>query len=470
MDFQLTYTLIQQTPIIHFQHDQKGATLRATEVKPKLDKFIIEKMRWTKKLKEKTERKKIKEAYKEWFIGDTDALNYKMRIVTDGLPEISRAIDLTLKKNNETDIKKKKDLDKEIKKQINGMYFGNMVSAKGAAFEEAVRESYKETVFYNGREQIHLRIICFVDDLRKKIEEYMEEFFFVNNFGTRQSKGFGGFTAIKLLGGKEEKSKDPIKLLSEKGYRFFYAEIKGNGGYKEMLDHAKNVYAVMKGGYNHTKFDSPDSYIKGYIQRYFIDDYIGENTGSDKAFIKNYKRKLVPESIKERYDDYVFSRAMLGLADYFEFRDRVRGGRVEIFSLGKNDFDVERFRSPVTIKIIGNKLIFLFGSFDAICDKTFYFAPNPECLDKNFDKLSYDQKKNYITKNVNKTDRYGNTLIVPIQTMKKFDDEDIVFFINVFCEYFMDESYKLSNFRKDQTISISSNLRLIVPKHIERSF
>ena len=27
--------------MIHFQHDQEGATLRASEVKPKLDKFII---------------------------------------------------------------------------------------------------------------------------------------------------------------------------------------------------------------------------------------------------------------------------------------------------------------------------------------------------------------------------------------------------------------------------------------------
>lgn len=42
--YKLTFTLKQHTPIIHFQHDQAGATLRASEVKPKLDKFIIEQM------------------------------------------------------------------------------------------------------------------------------------------------------------------------------------------------------------------------------------------------------------------------------------------------------------------------------------------------------------------------------------------------------------------------------------------
>ncbi len=456
MDFQMTYRLIQQTPLIHFQHDQKGATLRATEVKPKLDRFIIEKMGGKDKVPTK------------WFIGDTKALDYKMRIVAEGEPKKSNTIELTLKKSKETDNRKKKALDQEIKSNINGMYFGNMVSAKGSDYEDAVKESYKESVFYQAREQIQLSIICFIEDLKELIEEYIEEFFFVNNFGTRQSKGFGGFTAIKLVDGKEEKGKDPIETLSEKGYRFFYAEV--NGDSSAMLNHAKNVYAVMKGGYNHTKFDSPESYVKGYIQRYFIDDYIDENTGSDKAFIKKYKRKLTPEPSREKYDDFIFSRALLGLADYFEFRDEVRKGRVEIFSLGEKGFDVERFRSPVTVKVIGNKLVFLFGKFDAICGKTFYFAPNPEGLDKNFNSLTYEQKKKQILENVNKTDRYGNTLIVPIQTIKKFDDEDVIFFINVFCEYFMEERYKLGKFRRDETIRISSNLELIVPKHIERSF
>ena len=37
--------LAAQTPMIHFQHGEDGATLRASEVKPKLDRFILKKMR-----------------------------------------------------------------------------------------------------------------------------------------------------------------------------------------------------------------------------------------------------------------------------------------------------------------------------------------------------------------------------------------------------------------------------------------
>ena len=41
MIHKLTISLRQHTPLIHFQHDQEGATLRASEVKPKLDRFVI---------------------------------------------------------------------------------------------------------------------------------------------------------------------------------------------------------------------------------------------------------------------------------------------------------------------------------------------------------------------------------------------------------------------------------------------
>ena len=39
--FKMIVELKQQTPILHFQPDESGATLRASEVKPKLDRFLI---------------------------------------------------------------------------------------------------------------------------------------------------------------------------------------------------------------------------------------------------------------------------------------------------------------------------------------------------------------------------------------------------------------------------------------------
>ncbi|MBD3842715.1 MAG: hypothetical protein IE909_12695, partial [Campylobacterales bacterium] len=39
--FKVEFTLKQHTPIIHFQSEQSGATLRATELKPKFDRFLL---------------------------------------------------------------------------------------------------------------------------------------------------------------------------------------------------------------------------------------------------------------------------------------------------------------------------------------------------------------------------------------------------------------------------------------------
>ena len=71
---QLVIELKQHTPILHFQHGQQGATLRATEVKPKLDKFIHQVF----------ERKKLS-LNPDWLIGpDKRALDDKMRIRLKG--------------------------------------------------------------------------------------------------------------------------------------------------------------------------------------------------------------------------------------------------------------------------------------------------------------------------------------------------------------------------------------------------
>lgn len=470
MSFVLTYELKQETPIIHFQHNQSGATLRATEVKPKLDRFIIKKLGGVKNIS------------KDWFVKDTEALNYKMQISATGEPKRSKSIEFMIEahemysKANRLDpkqgdeLKKQaKILEKKSKKEINEMYFGNMVSQKSGDFENEVRKSYKETLFFEA--PLELRIVCIIKELRSIIDKYIVEFFLVHNFGTRQSKGFGGFSVIT------ENRINPTNVLKENGYKFFYAQILGvRPEYDKMLNHAKNIYAVLKGGYNLTRWDEksksykfPRNYIKGYIQRQFINEIEGESVGSDKALIKSKKKYKKDRYTGKQYDypsnrkgqpseflyeRYLFVRAMLGLADHYEFKDEAREGNVEIFSLGENSFDVERFKSPVTIKIVGNYLIFIVGSFAEICGKTFYLSPNgyPEYIMKNenHSEKNYAEKK----KNIENSDFF-----VAVKTLDKFDEDDIGLFIEDFVEYFKNERSKLGNFGGD--IAASKDINLI---------
>ena len=69
--FEKHYILKAHTPLIHFQYNQSGATLRATEVKPKLDRFLLDKL-------------KNRKIPSYWFVEKTKALNYKLHIEAYG--------------------------------------------------------------------------------------------------------------------------------------------------------------------------------------------------------------------------------------------------------------------------------------------------------------------------------------------------------------------------------------------------
>lgn len=146
----LTFTLKQHTPIIHFQHEQHGATLRATELKPKLDRFLI---------------KKFKDngiIYSDWLInGQENALDYKTSIKTQSvyLTPINQSMSVPA-------------------------FFGNM----GGDYQEHPK-SLSLT-----KEPVSVQLLTFDLTLKAKLEEYFPEFIATTNFGTRQSKGYGSFT------------------------------------------------------------------------------------------------------------------------------------------------------------------------------------------------------------------------------------------------------------------------------------
>lgn len=333
VNWKLSYKLKQQTPMIHFQYYQSGATLRASEVKPKLDKFIISKLGKSK-------------CKKEWYIGNTNALNYKMQIVANGEKTVSQHKELTMK-----------GLRKEARAQINGMYFGN----QGSKPEDL--EKYKETVFY--KEQINLNIICFIPELRDVIDKYIAEFFAVTNFGTRQTKGFGGFSLIK--DGKEPINENNIiRFLKNNNYLFFYAQnLK-----KDPMNVAKAIYTSMKTGVN-----LKGNKVYGYLlYKYLEDNEIDAKT--DKALIIN---ELFSENRTNENDKYYFVRALLGLTDNYSFRIGKNKGKTVTVSGAEMDNNgnpvVQRFQSPVTIKILGKTVIFIFNEelFKEICGKKFVF-------------------------------------------------------------------------------------------------
>lgn len=147
----LTLTLKQHTPLLHFQDEQRTASLRVTEIKPKLDKWLLLQMDEAKS--------------KAWSVStpvsagkSNKSLKYKMRVRDSGLTAL--------------------DLDNP--RPSIPMFFG-----RG-----------KRAFFTNN--SLIIEIMSHYDGLIELIAEQAPLFFLTTNFGTRQSKGYGGFEVTKI--------------------------------------------------------------------------------------------------------------------------------------------------------------------------------------------------------------------------------------------------------------------------------
>ncbi len=392
-NFKLHFKLKQHTPLIHFQHDQAGATLRATELKPKLDRFILT------KLGGGNYQSGIQKAKENgWLIdNDTDkpALDYKIRIKPTKKQLFYIPYNIHL--NND----KKQDAKNKIKRKTNvsasfltpSPYFGNSDKIKFIPKTnnfDLNKSKINELLFaILSEENIDVQIHCFISNLKNYIEENIIDFFLINNFGTRQNKGFGSFTVINI-----NKKEIDNNLLDEKIKHFFLKKIKLNN-LNQVFKFITEEYQLLKSGIN-LSFGTNPRYDKSELFKYFIN----ENIRWEKRFIKqklnkngvqlkqqsrdNYEPIDYNNSTKSYYNsyedvqnnEYRFIRALLGLAENYEFATYNKGRlKVKIkHNKHSGEETIERFKSPVFFKVIDNNVYVTYDeTYKNIEDKEFYF-------------------------------------------------------------------------------------------------
>ncbi len=309
----LTVKLKQHTPLIHFQAQQEGATLRASELKPKLDRFLIEEVFH----QEFDEYKKLLLGYKpgktEKDYGAKKSFDYKVRIIT----------------------KSQKKTDKPHKL----LYLGNM----GNPVQPT------ETVYYPGAiwleflslNSTKIELSNSSKDILDIIDENIDKFLAITNFGARQSKGFGAF----FISGQENRY---ISILEEVRQQFLYIKY-DHDNYTDMMEDISIIYSFMKSGLNFPA--NEEKHLEASYHRSFLFDYMNaRGIGNEKKFIKE-KFFQLPTRGNDNKKQYV--RAMLGTSEGITFR---AGKKIEIAY--KNN-EVQRFRSPITFKIVGNYLAFI---------------------------------------------------------------------------------------------------------------
>lgn len=359
-EYSRSYILKQQTPMIHFQYNEQGVCLRASEVKPKLDRFII---KWL-------ERKSI-QIPQDWYISkEHPALNYKMRIHATAAPR-----------------------DK-VEKGIN--FFAN----------ELIKDDKekKHSIFWTTGE-VELKIICLCKNTHNKIghnflqmldsEKIIEHFFATQCFGTRQTKGYGYFLVKESQNLSNEQVEKylcdvypggvwKIKLTNSDPAR------EGNDFFDRISLDINWVYSLMKAGVN-----TNTSYQKGFIFKYFLKN---KEIGNEKAYMKwkfpdtvhsNPKRpqhthEVADPSVSSAttfqcrgcntehtkvYDQkqrHEYVRGLLGVAEKYEFSAFTKEGKKISVPIAVSGRFVERFASPVLFRYDRDTIYIIAGSIPPV--------------------------------------------------------------------------------------------------------
>lgn len=335
LSFKKVYTLKAQTPIIHFQPDQSGASLRATEVKPKLDRFI---------------RNRLGDQIKaDWYVKeDVNALNYRLTFATIG-------------EQNIVDPKDNKDYD---------IYYGNMSSD-----DNKKKAVYKKLIIND----IKMTVLCTIPELMNAIDSLVAEFFAVTNFGTMQNKGFGSYIVLEQKAWyAPDNIKSALKCMSGAPVCYSFVPSYANNVFKAI----KTVYSLMKSGVNFYE------YQRSLLFLFMHDEY---EIGNEKACLK--QEEMVPTNVGKHASEWYrndskhetyYVRALLGVGEHLNFINDLKNRKdktvVNISCVDKDEKDknkkaVERLASPVFFKVIDDKVYFVANRInEKIYGKEFEFS------------------------------------------------------------------------------------------------
>lgn len=428
-DWQKEYKLVQHTPLIHFQHSEPHACLRATEVKPKLDRFLIEQLEEDDRFGDGR--------WKKWFVGDgsQQSFDYMMRITpnserVDRTQSIERAIARAEHRPPNASFH-----------EIHKNYFGNMASEKKREEKKkAIRETFKESLFY--KDGLTLTIRCFIPELLTFIDEHIRGFFMMHNFGTRQRKGFGSFTVDISTKPNEPKGFDLVGKYCPNAY---YCKLDNDVNADALLDAVWVISAFLRSGFNRGE----GNYVRGFVFRYFQREK--NPLANDKAFVKQkVLRNVYDEATRGEHLHpygnnvrYRYVRGLLGTNENSRFCRDPRGETREDLTVHNiyihSAEGVERFPSPLLFKPIG-KFVFILPQKmpDEIFGSEFYILEKNQ-EEKYDSKATSEQKLNYLQTEC-KSSMIKTPTAEELAPGAKSGDEALKRFLDAFAKDFNDKT------------------------------
>lgn len=333
--YKTEFKLKQQTPIIHFQPKQLGATLRASEIKPKLDKHLLSILFNNEFENAKSflsgYSKEHENILKKKFEKGFTAFDYKISIITNPASIIITSIPDRFP-----------------------CFFGNMGE-----------ENSKNPKMFSYTDNL-IRVIFKTDHKRlcDSLEGEVPNFFARNNFGNRQSKGFGSFYIDK------SDSKYELPGL------YSYFQTSGDlNGFKTVFEDIEMVHKVFRSGINDIGRNQVNLfYMKPLIWQYFREKGISWEKRMIKRQFYNSDLKIQMSSKENEIEQnesgewpiyfegkkYNIIKDMLGLSSLENWRVPYKN------TIIKKSETIDRMKSPFFYKpiMIGNEFR-IYVDFDS---------------------------------------------------------------------------------------------------------
>ena len=290
--FNRTFILKQNTPLIHYQAEEEGATLLGSELKPALDRFLYG--RYRDRLP---------------FVAHdntTHTLDYKVHCFAD---ENGR--------KNDIDLKQYKS------------YFGHQGKTNPP---KGVKSP-----------SIRVRFFSYHEDILDVITDEIALFLMLHNFGTRNNKGFGSFML--------EKKPNLDDVLSR---HTGHMKVKyQNQASERILNHVAVLYALMKGGINKPY---NKGYIFNYFLAKKIGNekrYIKETFEFARTKKGEASTKVSSDGLEKHYVRALLGMAPF---IFFNGRPEKKSGIRRKGTVTISSDTIKRAPSPVFFKIIDDTL------------------------------------------------------------------------------------------------------------------
>lgn len=359
--YRKTFHLTQHTPLIHFQHDQTGATLRATEVKPKLDRFLLE------VLKAKNNGAIPR---KNWISDTADRkhLNYRIIIRASGEQSVYLPISPSLNRDKTAALAAygNRYVGSEVTIIPLSPFFANEDKYKfrrgSSAIDErgSTPEKLRYAILTEG--DIILSVASKYPELVQLLSDNVAQFLLTHNFGTRSAKGFGSFT-LKGETGSPHKRRHHFTVDAND------SAMNRNGTELEKLfEYIVWFYKSLRQGINHGGFRdgsfTPYFYMKPMIFQYAMDPKNGiqweKKTIKERFFNGKLQAQQHDHSGVENPVGYSnrkkrIVRDVLGLSSDQSWKDYGNPAptvKKEHHKTENDEEKIERFASPLFFKPI----------------------------------------------------------------------------------------------------------------------